>query len=397
MVDPVGSGGAGLFADFDLHDTAQAPQLYDTLDAMRQTCPVAHSDRWGGQWLLTTFDDVTSATRQTTIFSSRRGATHPQHPYRYEPLPINLDPPEHRSVRAFLQPHFSRTAIEASRIVIEGFVHDLIGGLVGDGECEAVSAIATPVPLMGLATVMDVPRTELPAIRQLWLDMKATALTDDLHRRAATAGSLFDYLEALIQTKRSAPDDGVMSSIANGTIDGAAVTREQALGMAYLLMVAGHDTTVAGIAWLLYYLARDPALRDRLIEQPELSAAFVDEVLRFDCPVPGMARTTTREVDVGGITIPADEHVLVMFASANRDPARFEHPDDIRLDRTRNPHLAFGSGVHRCLGEHLARLEMHIVLEAVLARMPNIHLADTESPDLRAGFVRGPDAFRIRW
>jgi cytochrome P450 len=385
------------FGEFDLHDPAQAEHLNETLAEMRATCPVAHSERWGGQWVLTAYEDVATAAKQPTVFSSRQGATHPRHSDVYEPLPISLDPPEHGSVRGFLQPHFSRAAVEPLRATLETFVSGLIDELIDAGECDAVESLALPVPLTGLATVMQVPAQELPVIRSLWLTLKDTSPVDDPVGRRAANDALFDYLERLVESKRGAADEGVMTAIANGQIDGRPITREQALGMAYLLMVAGHDTTVAGIAWMLYYLASDVAIRHRLIAEPELMPGFVDEILRFDGPVPGMARTTTTEVSVGDVTIPAGEHVLLMYASANRDEARFEHADEIRLDRTRNPHVAFGTGIHRCLGEHMARLEMRVVLEAVLARLPGIHLAGDDGLDVRPGFVRGPSSFRIRW
>jgi cytochrome P450 len=176
----------------------------------------------------------------------------------------------------------------------------------------------------------------------------------------------------------------MLTDIALLTIDGVPIPHQDAVSLAFLILGAGHETTVGGLGGMLYQILKDTQVRDRLLADPSLVDVAVEEALRLEAPVSGLARTLTEDAEMGGVQISKGDRVMLLFGAANRDDTVFESPEDFRLGRTNvQKHLAFGAGVHRCVGAPLARLEMRIVLEEVLRRMPAARLADPESVSVK--------------
>ena len=232
-----------------------------------------------------------------------------------------------------------------------------------------------------------------------WVDgMEEASHVGDTAARQRYAGQLYEFLVTEVERRKAAPRDDLLTAIATMTLDGAEVSDAIRYGMAQLILVAGHDTTVAGIGSLLRHLMEHPGLRARARDDEAVLARAIEESLRFESPVFGLARTVTCPVTVRERELAPGDKVLLMFGSANHDPLRFPDPEVFDADRDdRPPHIAFGFGRHRCIGEHLARLEMRVVAEELLRRVPDYRLAPGAEIRMRTALVRGPLSLEVTW
>ena len=222
-------------------------------------------------------------------------------------------------------------------------------------------------------------------------------MDNDQEGAATASGQLVAYLAAALASRVGSDGDDVLSRILRIDVNGTPITMEDAVSLTYLVLAAGHETTVGGLSSMLYHVGRDRQIRDRLLADRSLIPIAIEEVLRLETPIPGIGRTVVQDTALGDTQLCPGDRVLVLFGAANRDPEAFEDPNSFRLDRKRNPHLTFGAGIHRCVGAPLARLEMRIVLEEVLERMPELRLVSEDGVRVHVHTNRSYTAVPLSW
>lgn len=375
---------------------ARAPEIWDEL---RGRCPVAHSERFGGVWLPTRHADVAEIAHDTDHFSSEGVIVTGWKPEGLAPVgyapPITSDPPFHATARRLLLPAFSPKEIArwepAARQACRELLDDLLAG--GPGVVDAAARYAQHIPVRVIAEMLGLPREDGDRFRVF------------IHRIMETPGqgleglvdedTLDYYLTQVIEDHRATPRDDLIGFLLNAEVDGRRLSTEHVRGTIGLLLIAGIDTTWSAIGAALWHLARHPADRARMAGDPAVVPFAVEELLRFYAPVT-MARIVAKEVELGGERLQARDWVLLPFPAANRDPAAFERAGEFVVDRARNRHVAFGLGVHRCLGSNLARMELTVAVEEWLRRIPDFDLADPAAVRWSTGQVRGPRELPVR-
>lgn len=374
---------AGVAPRFEPRSAGTWRDPFAMYAALRDHDPVHHVAD-GDYWVLSRFEDVFPAVRDTATFSSAQGLT-----FTYgerekigldEIAPmVMLDPPEHTDFRRLVASGFTPRRVAEVEPIVRRFVVERIerlraGAAGGDGPQDVVAALFKPLPSFVVAHYLGVP----PADRARfdgWTDriVAANAHGDPL-AAADAVGELFEYFAALVEVRRADPgDDAVSALVAAVDADGApAVALLPIIGFAFTMITGGNDTTTGLLGGAAELLTRRPDQRARLLAEPDLVPGAIEELLRLTCPVQGLARTTTRPVTLHGTEIPAGRKVVLLYASANRDPRRFG-PDADELDVTRDAgqFLTFGYGAHHCLGAAAARLQGRVALGELLARCPD--------------------------
>src|SRR4051794_2450531 len=376
--------------DFDHFDPAFVSAPERIWSELREGCPVAHSDRYGGLNVGTRWEDVQEVARDTATFSSRRvlvneGPTTP--PGRPLP-PINLDPPLHTDRRRVLLPFFSPRGVERWEATIREICRDALAALDGRQEVDLAVDYAQVVPAELTARMLGLPAEDVPMFRQ-WLHDLLEVGPTDIELLARTTHTMQDYLAELVAARRVSGGDDVVTYLLDQRIDGEPLRDDELVNMAFLLLVAGIDTTWSAIGFSLLHLATHPDDRRRLVAEPALVPTAVEELLRYYPPV-WVARVATSDTEVAGCPVAAGEWVVMGIPAANRDPSVYDGPEDVVIDRLPNRHATFGLGVHRCLGSNLARLEMEIAVQEWLARFPDFALTDANAVEYSAGQIRGP-------
>lgn len=385
-------------ADFDHTDPVAAQDIYRTLATAREECPVLHSSHHGGFYALTRYADVTRAANDHVHFTTTKGVTVPPLGLPTASVPLTTDPPEHKNYRRALQPFFTPPAVAAMESGIRRVVVEHVEAFATRGRADLVAELAGPVPCIVIAMLLGLDRSVWSTFSE-WVDrMESASHVGDVATRKLFADKLYELLVTEVEARKTEPRDDLLTTIAQVTVDGEPVPDAIRYGMAQLLLVAGHDTTVSGIGNVLRHLMEHPELRAKVIGDPTLLDRVIEESLRFESPVFGLARTVATETTVEDTTMCPGDKVLLMYGSANHDHRRYPDPetfDPLRTDRP--PHVAFGYGRHRCIGEHLARLEMRVVVEELLRRIPNYRLAPDATIDMRTALVRGPRALDVVW
>ncbi len=382
--------------EFRLPEPAVAKEPGPFFEMLRSKCPVAKADSYGGFWLLSRYTDVHDAVLNTPVFSSASGITIPVVP---QPPVICLeqDEPEHRKYRRPMQSWFSAGRMSRLEDSIRGIVSACLDEVVADGRADFATAVAAPVPPMVIALLLGLPESDWPWFREREGAFLRLATEGDEAGSAAAVNDLKEYLSARLEDRKRAPTDDMLSEILAVTVDGEPIRDEQAVSLAFLILGAAHETTVGGIGGMLYHVTKNAAIRDQLIADPSLIENAVEEAIRLEAPLPGLGRMLTDDAVVDGVAMPRGDRVMLLFAAANRDPDVFECPEDFRVDRTNNRHLGFGAGIHRCVGAPLARLEMRVVLEEVLRRMPNIRLEDDSAVRVECAVGRSYATLPVSW
>ena len=370
------SNGAALAENFDPSDEDVVVDPYPSYAALRESCPVAHSDACGGFWMLSKYDSVQTVAGQPVLFSSNGGATFPPVGNQVRAIPLEIDPPEHGKYRTLLQPWFSPAAVAKLTDNIRAVTRDLLDGFADRGHGDLVQELAIPLPSMVIANMMGFPQEDWSTFSHLADRMCETSRVMDEEANLEAAMNVFAYIAGEVARREETPLDDMITQLMNTEVDGKKMTDDQLLGMIFFVWIAGHETTVGGIGFALWYLATHPQVKQRLLEDRSLIPAAVEETLRLGSPVQHVMRTLTQDATVGGCPIPKGDRVVLSWGSANRDADVFPEPDELRIDRRPNRHLAFGFGVHRCLGAPLARLELRVMLEEVLDRIPDFRLTD---------------------
>jgi len=373
-----------LVRSFDHWDPELALEPQSVYRALRDQCPVAHSDHYGGFWVLSRHDDIEAAARDTTTFSSTSVSIPLEIGLGGLPLPpLDQDPPEHTRFRQQLLPFFSPARTLSLEPLTRRVAAELIEGFRGAGGCDFADAFARPVPIAVLAQILGVDAKD----HELFAAWIAAIIEDAATspEEAAKAGAeLYAYFVELLEDRRHNPQDDLLSFLL-----GTELSDNEMLGCAILLLLAGIDTTWSTLGTVFWYLAQDADARHLIAEDESAMMPAIEELLRAFAPT-SVARITTRETTVAGQRIPAGCPVLLPFPSANGDERAFSEPNRVVLDRSPNRHLAFGAGVHRCLGAHLARMELRVAIEEFLRRIPDFRLAGDNAVDWKSGPIRGP-------
>ncbi|MEI7546517.1 MAG: cytochrome P450 [Actinomycetota bacterium] len=383
--------------DFDFKDAklADDESFWGILRTIQQSCPVLHSDAHGGYWVLTGYGEVRGATVDTESFTSALGvAGVPITTSEFRFLPVEADPPYHTVLRKLLNPYFTPAAIEPFEADIRAIAKGLMAGPRSKGKCEFVREFAEVFPahvFFGLFLGMPVEEIQIvmPYLHAIiWEPEKALAGFEFLK----------DWSARMLQRRRSEPRrDDVVDALLYGTIDGRLLTEIEQQQMLIVLVNGGLETGATSYANAAHQIATQPEVAQSLRSDATKRAAAPDEFLRFEAPVVGMTRTATRDIEVGGCPIASGDRILVHFAAANRDPGVFENPDQLDFERKNlKQHLSFGVGAHHCIGAHLARMELAIVIDELLD-LPGLRLAAGFDLEQRVGLHRSPTAVELEW
>ncbi len=385
-------------SDFDVLDESYVRNPFPRWDELRQVCPIAHTDRRGGAWLPTTYADVTAMARDIDHFSSANTSVidsidEPETPIlTYGLPPITSDPPLHTWTRRLLLPWFSHTRVESYEPMTRSLCGSLIDAHLDAGRADAAADYAQQIPVRVIGSILGIPE-ELSDTFTGWV-RDALEFADDAERVQRGMFGIGYYLWDRINERRDADGDDLLTFLLHSEVDGASVDDMVVLGMAILTMIAGIDTTWSAIGSSLWHLATNDDDRERLVAEPALMDTAVEELLRAYSPVT-MARVVTEDVEFNGCPMKEGEKLLLNFPAANRDPAVFDRADEVLFDRQENRHVAFGSGIHRCAGSNLARMELRVALEEWLSRVPVFHLAVGAEVLWAGGQVRGPRRLEV--
>ena len=385
--------------DFSHLDPEWAADPYPIQDDLRQRCPIAHTRRFGGGWLPTRYEDVAAIAYDTERFSSRAIiVSHFRPPRELAPVggspPISSDTPFHHDARKLLLPAFTRSAVARLEPATRAFCHSLIDALAGQDVVDAAQDYAQHIPIRVIADMLGFPPEDGPQFREFVEDlMEGINLPPD--ERITRVTRLFEYLLDQVHDHLDRPRDDLTSYLINAELYGRKLDPDHVTGTMALLLIAGIDTSWSAIGASLWHLARNPADRDRLAAEPGLLRVAMEEFLRAYAPVT-MARLVRQDMRWHGADMKADDWILLSFPAANRDPAQFDQAGEVIIDREVNRHAAFGLGIHRCVGSHLARMELRVALETWLARIPTFTLADPAAVRWSAGQIRGPRALPLR-
>lgn len=378
--------------DFDIGDPRYEANPYPIWDELRETCPIAHTERRGGAFLPTTYEDVAAIAYDTENFSSRRTNVLPEPPGSTLLVapPITSDPPFHTKARQLLLSYFSPKNIAHLEVRTTEVCAELLDAIEATGAptADAASAYAQHIPVRIIAHMLGIPESDEERFTGWAVSIFQDGIDDpDVVRDAIK--EILAYFDEQINDRRVEGKGDLITDLLSSDLNGDPLTQKHLLGTCFLLLMAGIDTTWSGIGSSIWHLATHPDDRDRLVAEPELIPSAVEEFLRAYSPVT-MAREVIADVEINGCPMHTGDKVLLNFPAGNRDPDKFEKPNEVIIDRQKNRHFAFGIGIHRCLGSNVARMEMRVAIEAWLERFPTFAL--TPGAEVRWGGaqVRGP-------
>jgi len=399
-------------AQFDHHTEHFAQRWRETYAELRGGCPVAHTDAHGGFSVVTRYEDIRRVLHDPKTFACGRelefgnapgertgGVTVPVNPVRMGMM--EMDPPDSQAYRRLLAPYFSPKAIKEYRPRLAEIVSWMVDRVIGSGRIDFVDDLSNPLPALVSLDYFGLPLDRWEAY--------ASALHKAAYREKGSAravGELLVDLRGTVAHRRALAARGVSEKpetvfdrLLGAEVNGVPLTDELVTEMLFMLLNGGIDTSTALIASMFGYLGAHPGRRAELAADQSMVPTAVDEMLRYFTPGTGVARTVTAPVELGGVALRPGDRVLLALGSANNDPDVFPEPDEIRLDRDNNSkHLAFGSGIHRCLGAFLAPAEMTVLLEEVLRRMPDFAIDESKvvrypTIPLVNGYIAMPASF----
>jgi cytochrome P450 family 142 subfamily A polypeptide 1 len=356
---------------------------------LRDEAPVYRDER-GDAWCLSRYDDVVWASKSTDLFSSA-GGTRPNLPTN--PSMINQDEPRHGVLRRFISKGFTPNQLAVQADAIRGIATRLIDGIAARGECDFVQEVAAPLPLAMIGRFLGTPEEDLPRLGH-WSDVM-TLGSDSLDE--STIGETTQafveysqYMNALCERKRREPGDDLISILVHAEIDGERLSGDQLVHETLLLLVGGSETSRNVMGGAMEMLSRHPEQKQVLVDRPDRLPVAVEEFIRWVTPILNMKRTARCDVERHDVEIREGDQVVLLYPAANFDERVFEAPERFDTARANNHHVAFGIGVHFCLGASLARLQIRILYEELLRRLPDIRMVPGSVPDYPpSAFVRG--------
>jgi cytochrome P450 len=352
---------------------------------LRGECPVTRA-AFTGSPVISRYEDVVWALRHPEIFSSQMdlqmalGTERPM-------IPQQIDPPAQTRYRKLLDPRFSRRRMAEIEPDVRASANRLIDTFIDAGGCEFDRDFAVPLPCKAFLSLMGLPQDELGLLLELKdgiiRPQERYEIRDMEHAkqvRAETGRRIYAYFETLIDARLAQPREDLMSYLVQAQIDGEKLSRNEILDICFLLILAGLDTVTATLGCNVAYLAANATQRRKLVAQPDLVPAAVEELLRWETPVMAVPRLVKRDVELHGFQIKEGELVTLLLGAADTDDAEFPRAQDVDFERERNRHVAFGVGPHRCLGSHLARMELEVALEEWHRRIPDYAIRPGETP-----------------
>jgi cytochrome P450 len=365
--------------EFDFHGRA-LDDIFADYREMHEHCPVGRSSRYGGFTFVAKLDDILAAERSPGVFSVAPSMLLPAFGTDVPMIPIDIDPPAHTAYRRLLLPLFTPRALDELTPGLRATARELAGSVAAADVVDVSTAFARPLPTIVFSRFCGFPERDWPKFDS-WVDDIIYSRTEDPERAFAAGDAVRAYFDELLAARRGGePRNDLIGVLLQAELDGRPLTHDELISYCYLLFVAGLDTTAWAIRSSLWFLARTPGAQARLRAEPDLIPAAAEEFLRTLSPVQGMARTCIAAAEVGGQEIKAGERVVLLFGAGNRDPDAFAGPDEIRFDRRKNRHLAFGAGIHRCLGSNLGRRELVVGLEELLRAVPTFAAEDRSEP-----------------
>ena len=359
---------------YDLTSSAFVEDPYRTYEELRRKDPV-HRMRLVEAWALTRYEDV-----QDVLIDHKR-FTNAERNYDYMQYRtfLDLDPPDHTRLRGLVSKAFTPRAVRELGPRIQGLVDELLDAVAGKSRIDLISDFAFPLPVIVIAEMLGVPAEDRARFRE-WSDDIALSVnpllnSGQIERVQQATEELFDYFEGIIEQRRQAPQNDMISALLAAEEEGDRLTHEELLSTLMLLLVAGNETTRNLIGNGMLALLKNPAQLQRLRDRPELLDSAINELLRYDSPVQIDSRNAIDDVEIGGKRIAAGQRILAIVGAANRDPQVFANPDELDIGRDEVSHLSFGRGIHYCLGSPLAILEGRIAFTSLLERFSSIRLA----------------------
>lgn len=374
----------------------------DVANELRERCPVfrskAHED--DGFVVLTKHEDLKTAHQRPDLYSNCPITIPPAGLTRPWGV-IEADPPSHRPLRAILNPLMSNKAISAKEEHYREIAVSLIESVVALGEADLAESLFKPLPLRIILEMFQIPKHEEARLVELFgILAYHPGESDDpaeISRTAANAAQeLYGFFAGLLTRRRENPGDDIMSLLCEAEIDGEPLTDYEIVDYAMIIVPAGFETTAYSLSYAFRYLAGHPDVRQEVASDLSLVPLFIEELLRYESPSKGLARTVMVDHEVRGERLRRGDRVLLFWAAANRDPDEFEMPDDFNLRRKPNRHYGFGAGAHRCMGIHMARLSMRVLIEEWLTRVPDFDL-DWDRVREVPGFTWSVSCLPARW
>lgn len=392
--------------DFDILDPGYVTDPAPVWNELREACPIAHTQRNGPTWLPTRYDDIAEIAHDVERFSSRDIAVitpgrdlNPEATMMLIAPPITSDPPVHTWARRMLLPRFSPKAIDDLTPVTHALADELIDQFVDAGEADAAVDYAQHIPVRVIARMLGVPLED----EDIFTGWAVTVLQQGVENIQGATDAVMeviayfrDKLDERDRTPASSRPDDLLTMLVEARHEGDRLDDPHRIGSCFLLLLAGIDTTWSSIGSSLFHLAAHPDDQARLRAEPELMPSAIEEFLRFYSPVT-MARYVAEDTEFNGCPMKRGDKILMAFPAGNRDPEHFDRAEEFVIDRQRNRHFAFGSGIHRCLGSNLARMELRVAIERFLDRIPTFELADADAVTWSGGQVRGPRTVPVRW
>ncbi|MER7011675.1 cytochrome P450 [Saccharopolyspora sp. NPDC000359] len=350
------------------------------LASTRETCPVREVDFEGGRtWLVTRYADVRAGLAdarlakdwRSTLPAEERASAPPGLPAPMSHMLTSLDPPEHTRLRSLVTQAFTARRIAELRPRVKAVAEELLADLPEDEPVDLVARYAITLPMVVISELLGVPEIDRDEFARLSTILIDECPEEELQRASAQMAT---YLEGLVAAKREAPDAALLSALITASDEGDRLSDLEIVAMAMLLLMAGHETTAVFITNSVRTLVKDDAARERLTRPAEVPS-LIEELLRWLSPALNASlRFATEDLEIGGVAIPRGASVMLSTGAANRDPSRFEDPDVLNPDRNTTGHLAFGYGIHRCLGAALVRLEGEVGLSVLFHRFPNLRV-----------------------
>ncbi len=378
---------------FDHASTEQMTDPYPIYAALRERCPIGRSLQHGGFYVASRYDTVKKIFEDYARFSSTTGVGIPPHPYQM--FPIDLDPPLQTRFRRILNKRFTTEAVAAKRALIEATVQGLIDGFIADGQADLAAALVRPLLPAIVLPLLGVP-AELRQQMSDWIEYLTRGRATDLPGVIKAGEDIGACLMGIVAKRRTQPSaDDIVGLLLESDIDGKPFSDEDIFRTLLIILFGGLDTTSAVLLESLLHLARHPDEKRNLLSGTRAWPAAIEEFVRYSTPVQGLRRTVTQDTEIDGQALKKGDWLFGLHGSANRDERVFPEADRCVLDRSPNPHIAFGSGAHICLGRNLARLEIEVVLTAVLQRLGDYRVDEAFVPAYLVGEARGMKALPV--
>ncbi|MBW8755637.1 MAG: cytochrome P450 [Sphingomonadales bacterium] len=389
------------------HDPALLADPHERVrELLREAPPVFWTPRNGGRWIVIGHPEIFQASRDTETFSSGLMpreqldavmAMMPKDMPRIpQATPITMDPPEHGKFRGPLQKTFSPRAAMNQIDDIRTLADELIDKVIDQGHCDFISAIAEPLPVTVFLKMMGLPPERLGEFRELVHEFLENTTSGDMMQGASMSRKVANAMLGDILARKDDPRDDIISLLWATEIDGEPMTLELMEDYCVLLFIAGLDTVINGMGFGIRHLATNPDLQDKLRANPELITEAAEELLRrysFTIPMRRVARDTT----LGGFPMKQGDWLALYIPGADLDQREFDRPEQFDLERENKVHVAFGVGPHRCLGAHLARVELQVLYQQMLGRMPPFRLDPGQPAKFHSGNIIALDSLPIRW